>query len=389
MKQARPLSTRSSLVAQRHGWRKLKTSAIQSITAGSILQYTIIGLMATSVAQAADPGALSWIRVNTEGRGFVSGAKGKAFRPWGVNYDHNENTGGLIEDYWADQWGVIVEDFNEIRELGANVVRIHLQTCRFMQSPDSVNQANLDRLARLLQLAEETGLYLDITGLGCYHKQDLPAWYSELPEAKRWAVQARFWEAIANTCRNSPAVFCFDLMNEPLVSGEQQTEWLTGELSGKYFVQRLNLDPAGRSREEIAKAWVERMIAAIRKHDQRHLITIGVIPWALTFPKARPFFYAPEVGGKLDFVSVHFYPRKGEIDKALAALKVYQDGKPVVIEETFPLRSSIDELVQFIDEANSFDSVELSDVRRTRSQDTGVAGAEFSVIFTAKTKGGR
>jgi hypothetical protein len=36
-----------------------------------------------------------------------------------------------------------------------------------------------------------------------------------------------------------------------------------------------------------------------------------------------------------------------------------------------------------------FDSVELSNVRRTRSQDTGVAGAEFSVIFTAKTKGGR
>jgi hypothetical protein len=49
---------------------------------------------------------------------------------------------------------------------------------------------------------------------------------------------------------------------------------------------------------------------------------------------------------------VHFYARKGEIDKALAALKVYQVGKPVVIEETFPLRSSIDELVQFIDEAN-------------------------------------
>ena len=36
-----------------------------------------------------------------------------------------------------------------------------------------------------------------------------------------------------------------------------------------------------------------------------------------------------------------------------------------------------------------FDSVELSDVRRTRSQHTGVAGAEFSVVFTAKTKGGR
>jgi Tfp pilus assembly protein PilN len=36
-----------------------------------------------------------------------------------------------------------------------------------------------------------------------------------------------------------------------------------------------------------------------------------------------------------------------------------------------------------------FQSVELSDVRRTRSQDTGIGGAAFSVILTAKTKGGR
>ncbi len=36
-----------------------------------------------------------------------------------------------------------------------------------------------------------------------------------------------------------------------------------------------------------------------------------------------------------------------------------------------------------------FDSVELSDVRRTRAQDTGVAGAAFSVVFTNSTKGGR
>ena len=36
-----------------------------------------------------------------------------------------------------------------------------------------------------------------------------------------------------------------------------------------------------------------------------------------------------------------------------------------------------------------FDSVELSDVHRTRAQNTGISGAAFSVIFTAKTKGGR
>lgn len=318
-----------------------------------ILLCTLLGAIFSASAQAADKAEQPWIQIAEGGAGFVSSPGGKAFRPWGVNYDHNENTGGLIEDYWEDEWETIVEDFVEIRELGANVIRIHLQTGRFMESPEKADKANLDRLAKLVKLAEDTGLYLDLTGLGCYHKQDVPAWFSELPETERWAVQARFWEAIAKTCRNSPAVFCYDLMNEPIVPGKPETEWLAGELGGKHFVQRLTLDPGDRPREEIAKAWVDQMAGAIRKHDKRHLITVGVIPWALTFPKAKPFFYAPDVGEKLDFVSVHFYPRKGEVDLALAALKVYQVGKPVVIEETFPLKSSIDELVQFIDEANA------------------------------------
>lgn len=92
-----------------------------------------------------------------------------------------------------------------------------------------------------------------------------------LPEDRRWACQAAFWEAVAKTCRQSPAVFCYDLMNEPVLPGDMpETDWLGGELGGKYFVQRLALDLAGRSREQIAEAWVNRMVDAIRKHDRRN-----------------------------------------------------------------------------------------------------------------------
>lgn len=45
----------------------------------------------------------------------------------------------------------------------------------------------------MLALAEETGLYLDVTGLGCYRKSDTPAWYDALDEAARWQAQAKFW----------------------------------------------------------------------------------------------------------------------------------------------------------------------------------------------------
>ena len=46
-----------------------------------------------------------------------------------------------------------------------------------------------------------------------------PPWYDALDESARWDAQAHFWEAIAEQCKTSPAVFCYDLMNEPVVPG--------------------------------------------------------------------------------------------------------------------------------------------------------------------------
>ena len=293
---------------------------------------------------------LAWIGVAADGSGFVIGDEEERFTPWGVNYDHDGDN-RLIEDYWDAEWDTVVEDFGEIRDLGANVVRIHLQLGKFMSAPDEPNAKSLAKLNDLLKLAEKTGLYLDITGLGCYHKQDIPEWYDKLPEAERWTVQARFWEAVATTCAASPAVFCYDLMNEPIVPGGKkvETDWLGGEFAGKYFVQRIALDLAGRTRAEVVKAWIEKLTTAIRKHDQRHLITVGVIPWSHVWPKAKPVFYAPEVSKPLDFVSVHLYPKDGVVEKAMAALSVYDLGKPLVIEEIFPLKSNIDQTAAFIE----------------------------------------
>ena len=118
---------------------------------------------------------------------------------WGLNYDH-DRSGRLLEDYWNNEWPVVVKDFNEMKALGANVVRVHLQVAKFMKTPNEPNQASLKQLARLAALAEDTGLYLDITGLGCYHKKDVPKWYDQMNEADRWDVQARFWSAVSKTC---------------------------------------------------------------------------------------------------------------------------------------------------------------------------------------------
>jgi hypothetical protein len=94
---------------------------------------------------------------------------------------------------------------------------------------------------------------------------------------------------------------------------------------------------------------VKKLTAAIREIDNRHLITVGVIPWAHVFKGAKPLFHAPDVGGTLDFVSVHFYPKKGDVEGSLAALAVYEVGKPLVVEEIFPLGCSIEEAGAFIE----------------------------------------
>jgi hypothetical protein len=271
------------------------------------------------------------------------------FRVWGVNYDHDsQGNGRLLEDYWETEWDTVQADFREIKELGANVVRIHLQLGKFLGAADQPNERALGQLRRLLDLAEETGLYLDITGLGCYHKTDTPAWYDSLPEAERWKVQATFWTAVARACRHSDMVFCYDLMNEPVIGGKSEEGWLGGELAGKYFVQRLTLDPGTRTSTEIARQWVAQMAAAVRAEDPVHMITVGVIPWAHVWPGAKPVFYSPEAGGPLDFVSIHLYPEKGGVEKALTALGTYEIGKPLLIEETFPLSCSIEEMDDFL-----------------------------------------
>ncbi len=319
--------------------------------AARIVMLTGSAISMLVLATTTSVAALEPIRVSGDGRSFILANSGKPFRPFGFNYDH-DRSGRLIEDYWHDEWKSIEQDFQEMKQLGANVVRIHLQFAAFMESPDKPRQSSLKQLEQLLKLAERKELYLDLTGLGCYHKQDVPPWYDDLNESQRWKAQAAFWEAVALRCKQSPAVFCYDLMNEPVVPGDKpRTDWLAGAFAGKHFVQFITLSAAKRPRHEVARQWIRTLVAAIRKHDQRHLVTVGLVPWSLPRRgKLSSGFNPKEIAGELDFLAVHIYPEKGEIDEATEIIKAFAAvGKPVVIEETFPLKCGVDELGLFID----------------------------------------
>lgn len=319
--------------------------------------WAVLWHLGASPAAGAEPEARAMprVRVSADSKRFVPAGSDKAFVPWGFNYlgkfEH------LAEDDWdtPEGWRKVEDDFRAMKKLGANVVRWHLQFETFMDAPDRPDAAQLARLKKLLALARESGLYLDLTGLNCFRRDRIPAWYDALPEAERWKAQATFWGAVAEACAGDSVVFCYDLMNEPVVGepGPKDHPWVAGELGGFYFVQRICNKPAGRDAKDVAAAWVKTLVDAIRRHDKETPITVGVIPWALVWPGAKPVFYSPQAARHLDFVSVHVYPAHDQVAKEMAALEVYDVGKPLVIEETFPLGCTLADFDRFFRAASS------------------------------------
>jgi hypothetical protein len=325
------------------------SGTIDSISVG-ILRTTLSVLLCLPALASPD-----WVKVDKTGSGFVFAQSGAKFTPWGYNYFRDESY-RLLEDYWNDEgpqgWAKFDRDFREMKRLGANVVRLHLQFAKFMDSPGKPDQQNLARLSKVIDLAEELGVYLDITGLGTYRLKDVPAWYRNASEREHWAMQAEFWEAVARVCANRPTVFAYNLMNEPLATNSKRPagQWTNPTaLHGQTYIEYINLDPANSKPPEIARAWIRQMVAAIRRHDQRHLITVGLIWVSTVNPEVWSGFPPKEISPDLDFLAVHVYPERGQINIAVDSLRRYQVGKPVVVEETFPMNSSPAEWRMFLE----------------------------------------
>jgi aryl-phospho-beta-D-glucosidase BglC (GH1 family) len=81
-------------------------------------------------------------------KGFIKKDSKQPFRPWGMNYS---NSGRLIEDFWEKDWDTIKGDFREIKSLGDNLVRVHLQYGKFMAACDVVNTQALQKLNQVVK----------------------------------------------------------------------------------------------------------------------------------------------------------------------------------------------------------------------------------------------
>lgn len=292
---------------------------------------------------------------------------GGAFNPFGNNL---VNIGGggrydLIEDTMYSDAGMqrIASNFLRhkfaVPDAGAlNTIRIHLQFAHFIVDGGAPHREAFARMAQVVELAEDRGLYLMLTGLNYFYPGDNPAWVYQQAEAQHWATQALWWRNMATALAHSPSPFLFDLMNEPVVPGN----WVMGGeywymninprtycsygadpdagIHGTCFPQFITSEPGTRTRSAIAAAWVALMRQAIRGDggvvvDARHLITAGAADTKMTDP-----FQAASVYASLDVISPHLYPTAadgGQETIDFVAAQSALSGKPIVVGETFSL----------------------------------------------------
>jgi hypothetical protein len=304
--------------------------------------------LATGCRGGEERPAMERIGAGPDGRSFVKIPSGQPFVPWGFNYDR-DHAHHLLEDYWDAEWERVVGDFQEMKALGATQVRVHLQFGKFMRAPGTPDPAALARLRKLVLFAERIDLYLDLTGLGNYRKKDSPAWYDAASEAERWAMQADFWDAVSSTCADSPAVFCYTLMNEPVSPAGPAKEWLPGEgLGGFHYVEVLTKDLAGRNRVDLTRQWIATLTKPIRKNDPRRMVTAGSF-FLFEVPTGLTLGQEPKQALQgLDFASVHCYPKDGKVSALVDLLGTLKLGKPILIQEMFPMNCSFESFEAFV-----------------------------------------
>jgi endo-1,4-beta-mannosidase len=320
------------------------------------------------------------IVVTPDGRGFVERDSGRPYLPFGTNY-YDPNTGWAPKLWRQFDAERVREHFGVMGGMGVNCARVFLTAASFQPTPQTVEEEALTKLDTLVRIGRENNIRLILTGPD--HWEGVPDYWKPDRFAGEVALQAleRFWDVVGRRYRDDPAIFVWDLLNEPHLPWfveqwkPKWNAWLHttyasydalkaawgDELSEKESWDNVAVPEdhaAGGNlrlrdwqcfREYLANEWVRRQVEAIRRADPSHLVSIGYIQWS--YPLVRPgnpsryaAFNPREQARWLDFVTIHFYPtfggpfqseenRQKNISYLQAVLAYCHVGKPVVLGE--------------------------------------------------------
>ena len=202
----------------------------------------------------------------------------------GVNYYPSETP---WMDFWEDlDLNIIERDFQLIRDLGLNTIRIFIPFSDFGKG--HVKEEKLQQLSLVLQFARLYNLKVIVTLF------DFLPTYS----LQEYSQTDRQLETILTRFREDDTILAWDIKNEP------------------------NLDFKNHGKIQVMD-WLEFMVEQARAYDPYHLLTIG---WSDTES-------GPLLAAELDFVSFHFYHPIQQLAPELQALKAAVPNKPLVLEE--------------------------------------------------------
>lgn len=349
-------------------------------------QRSVPALLAMIAVGFADPcqtrggeQKLPKVRIAPDGKGFVT-TEGRPFVPLGVNY-FRPGTGWAPQVWKRFDAEATRRDFDRLRALGANCVRVFLTYGSFYSEPGRLDPEGLAKFDQFLTLAEEAGLYVHPTGPD--HWEGLPAWArgDRVAEERVLAALEAFWRQWATRYRGRHVIFAYDLLNEPQIPwntpamklrwnawlkatygdiARVRQAWGTAERASAFgeVPPPPREAPPGRElldfqhcREAMAVEWTRRQAAAIKAADPEALVTVGLIQWSVPVRIAGAWHYSGfrpvQIAPWLDFMEVHFYPlahgfyeyRSPEDERRnlgyldLVVREVTRPGKPVVLAE--------------------------------------------------------
>ncbi|WP_298545076.1 cellulase family glycosylhydrolase [uncultured Aquimarina sp.] len=225
--------------------------------------------------------------LQTDGFVKVIGTKiyvdNQEFQIKGINYYPQKTPWDMFGDDFNTH--VISKDFDIIKTMGLNTIRIFLQYEDFGKA--SVKNEKLHKLEQVLDLAEAKDLKVIVTLFDFYGD------YSVLD----WTLTHRHAEQITTAFTNHRAILAWDVKNEP------------------------NLDFESRGKENVV-AWLREMILQIKQYDSNHLVTIG---WS-------DITSGGILKDEVDFVSFHYYQDIDIFEETYKELNS-KINKPLVLQE--------------------------------------------------------
>lgn len=336
--------------------------------------------MAAHPGGAAERSTIQLVVVAPDGQGFVERGTKRPYVPFGTNY-YDPHTGWAPKIWRQFDTEKVRSHFQVMNKIGVNCARVFLTAGSFQPNADAVEEQALEKLDSLVQIARETGVRLVLTGPD--HWEGQPSYWRPDRFAGEAALGAleRFWTVIGRRYRGEPAIFAWDLLNEPhlpwFLEGWRPAwnSWLEHDyldwhiLKDAWGTELRATDRWGhvavpedrpdvnsprlrywqRFREHLADEWVRRQVEAIRRADPTHLVTVGYIQWSYPLirhgnPGRYSAFNPRRQARWLDFVTIHFYPTQGPpfaSDENWARNLAYLQtvlaychvGKPVVLAE--------------------------------------------------------